>query len=395
MLNFIEMCEEYGTSFVCPSINFDTSTPVGSMVLHILSAFAEFQRKMIAENVKSNMDNLVETKDRYLTLPPFGYRLNKNTGKLEIVEEEAYWIRKMAEKFLDGEGYRKIARWLNENEVKTKRNNPWSATAVKTILKNDIYTGVTTWNRRYYNKKGKIKYRDKSKWIVKENTHQRILAPKTHEKIIDLIEKNESINRQKSNNTNQKQGQRENPSHKLSGLLYCSYCGSKLTSRKYSSKGPKKDKKIFVCSNYQKKGNCSFNYIFVSEAESIVFEITLKLITKELQKKIQELKESLDSKTNLDNLEINKTLTQAYNKQVKTIEEKFQRSIKAYENGAIDIDDLKKAKIRLEKEIQQIERKYLTSTKIFHRIFTELFHYIEVKEGKITVCKLNPDNITL
>lgn len=409
MLNFIEMCEEHETSFSCPSINFDTSTPVGRMVLYILSAFAEFQRRMIAENVKSNMDNIVQDRGNYLTLPPFGYKINEKTGKLEIVETEAYWIKKMAEKFISGSSYRSIASWLNDNKVKTRRGKLWSAVAVKNLLTNDIYRGKTTWNRRYYDKKGKLRWRSKEDWIIKENTHQPIIEPFTWNEILKRCQEvKKGQIKTMSNLPPVPPGENYSTSHwqkykyKLSGLMYCAHCTSKMTSRKYSSRGPNKDKRIFVCSNYQKKGLCKFNYIFMDEAE----KNTLGLLNKLLSKSKLPGFENLDSKpTNIIDYIIQKNIDElihlqknAYNHQKTLLKEKFQRHIKAYENGIITMEDLEKARQRLDINKRSIEEKFLDTkflnsqldNRLIMRILRTVFYSIEVEDGRIIRWKLSP-----
>nr|WP_277397839.1 recombinase family protein [Natranaerofaba carboxydovora] len=391
MLNFIEMCEEHDTTFVCPTINFDTSTPVGRMVLHILSAFAEFQRRMIADSVKSNMDNIVENKGLYLTVPPFGYSIDKSTGRLEIVEEEAYWIKKMAEKFVAGEGYRDIARWLNENNVKTKRSNNWSPASVKNILTNEIYTGVTLWNRRYYDKKGKLRYREKSKWIVHEDTHEEIFTPKMWEEINKRVKE---INSMTSNNrTIKEKAQSKNrPKYNLSGMLYCGYCNSKMTTRKYSSKGPNKDKRIFVCSNYQKNGRCKFNYIFLEKADkdSTTLINYLKKINQHPNKNL-----NYNTKNHKKIQRLKKLQSQALEHNMKLINEKFTRQLKAYENGIINLEELNQAKNRLKKEQNVIENRYKFSINNSHKILSTIFYEIKVMENQITSYKLNPNYFTI
>ena len=93
MLQFVELCEDHGTAYVCAALNFDTGTPIGRMVLQILAAFAEFERSMISTRVKSNMLDISKKHGRYLASPPFGYEFDEHKN-LVIVPEEAEWIRR-------------------------------------------------------------------------------------------------------------------------------------------------------------------------------------------------------------------------------------------------------------------------------------------------------------
>lgn len=82
---------------------------------------------------------------------PFGYKFKE--GKLEIVEKEALTVKQIFDKYLSGRTLREIVKFLNSNEIKTKKNNKWSIWAVRRILKNPIYAGYIRWKNIV--KKGK------------------------------------------------------------------------------------------------------------------------------------------------------------------------------------------------------------------------------------------------
>lgn len=333
MLNFIELCEEHNTAFVCITLNFDTSTPIGRMVLQILAAFAEFERAMIASRVKMTMSHIVSKKKRYLAAPPFGYQFD-DEGKLVIVEEEAEWIRKAADLFIGGYGYRRVAVFLNENGITTRKGKPWSSSSVRSMLNNVLYTGRVIWSRRYYDKKGKMKWRDESDWVIAENAHEPIITEEQWDKIQERIARN------------MPRGGEKQMKHRLSGLLVCGYCGSKMVSRKYGSKGPNKDKMIFVCSQYQKNGGCQFNYIFEDEAERQVYTVLEELTGGMLEIDVSNdyLEELTESR--LENLAHQESL----------LNQKLQRQIQAFEDGLISEDDLKIARKRIEREREFLQR---------------------------------------
>jgi len=327
MLQFVNLCEEHNTAFVCASLNFDTSTPIGRMVLQILAAFAEFENSMRATTVKSNMANIVEKKKRYLANPPFGYEFDEQKN-LVIVPEEAEWVQKAADMFIAGHGYRAVAKWLNDNGVKTKKGVPWTASTVRQMLTNELYIGQLVWNRRYYDRNGKMHWRDPSEWIIHEDAHPAILSQEQWAEI------NKRITRRMP-----KGGQRQ-AKYRLSGLMRCGYCGSTMVSRRYGSKGPHKNKFIFVCSDYQKNGGCRFNYIFIEDADKAVYEALENLSNGFIQISDEDLEKAAQAR------EID------FAKREAIIDQKFQRQIQAYENGLISERDLKIARERVERERQ-------------------------------------------
>lgn|GEM_PF-1063398 len=325
MLQFVELCEQHKTAYVCAGLNFDTGTPIGRMVLQILAAFAEFERAMISSRVKTNMLEISQKKKRYMANPPFGYRLDEH-GNLVAILDEAKWVQQAADMFITGHGYRAVAKYLNEAGVETHKKAQWTSSTVRQMLTNELYVGRLIWNRRYYNKDGKLTWRDAADWIVHDNAHPPILTEEQWAAIEKRIKRKVP-----------KGGQMQ-MKYRLSGLLKCGHCGAAMVSRRYGSKGPHKEQTIFVCSNYQKNGGCTFNRVFVEDAESVVYEAIEQLAAGILQMPSHELEKM--------------ALTQAdeWSLREASIDARFQRQIQAFENGLIDERDLRIARDRITKE---------------------------------------------
>jgi len=331
MLQFVELCEAHNTAYVCAALNFDTSTPIGRMVLQILAAFAEFERSMIATRVKTNMLDIAQKKKRYMAVPPLGYTFDENKN-LVIVPEEAEWVRRAADRFVAGHGYRDIAKWLNEKGVPTRKGAPWDAGTVRQILTNELYVGRLVWNRRFYDKDGKTRWRDPSEWVVHDNAHPAILTPEQWAEIQARITRRMP-----------KGGERQ-MKYRLSGLLRCGDCGAAMVSRRYGNKGPHKDRIIFVCSSYQKNGGCRFHYIFMDEADAAVYEILERFAGGKVEVPAEDLQKAAQA------------AEQDYERRMAAIDAKFQRQIQAFENGLISERDLLMARERVEKERELLEQ---------------------------------------
>lgn len=323
LLQFVELCEQHDTAYVCAALNFDTSTPIGRMVLQILAAFAEFERAMISTRVKDTMAEIAQKKKRYLAVPPFGYEFDTDKN-LVIVPEQADWLSKAADMFITGYGYRAVAQFLNEAGVKTRKGKEWESSSVRQTLTNELYNGKIIWGRRYYDKAGKMKWRPEEEWIVHENAHPPIFTDEQWTEINKRIERKVP-----------RGGQRQYK-YRLSGLMACADCGSKMVSRSYGSKGPHKDKKIFVCSAYQKKASCRFNYIFTEEANA----------------QVRAYLEDMGRGLKIEDLDIEGPASREkeFARREAAIDTKFQRQIAAYENDLISETDLRLARQRVEKE---------------------------------------------
>lgn len=330
MLQFIELCEEHGTAYVCAALNFDTGTPIGRMVLQILAAFAEFERSMIATRVKSNMMDIAQKQKRYMAIPPYGYEFDEHKN-LVVVPEEAEWIRAMADRFIAGHGYRGVARWLNELGVKTRKGNQWYSSTVRQILTNETYTGSLVWNRRYVDKAGKHKWRDPSEWIVHENAHPAILSEEQWAEIQKRIKRR------------MPKGGEKQMKYRLSGMLRCGECGQAMVSRRYGNRGPHRDRRIYVCAGYQQNGTCRFHYVFLDEADQAVYEALEELAGGTIHIPEDALAKATEARyAELD-------------RRAATIDQRMQRQIQAFENGLIGERDLKIARDRIDKERKLIE----------------------------------------
>ena len=331
MLQFVELCEEHKTAYVCAALNFDTGTPIGRMVLQILAAFAEFERSMISTRVKSNMMDIAQKQGRYLSVPPYGYEFDEHKN-LVIVPEEAKWVRRIADMYIAGHGYRAIAIWLNENNVRTKKGKTWYTSTVRQMLTNELYAGTMIWNRRYLNKAGQQRWRDPSEWIVHEDAHPAIYSEEQWAEITKRVKRKRP------------QGGERQLKFRLSGMLRCGYCGYAMGARRYSNKGPHKDRRTYICTGYQKKGDCQYHFIFMDEADQAVYE-ALEIFAGGM---VDIPEDALANATENRHLELERRTA--------AIDQKFQRQIQAFENGLISERDLKIARDRIEKEREVLEQ---------------------------------------
>ncbi|WP_238343485.1 recombinase family protein [Gracilibacillus saliphilus] len=54
-LTILDKFEKYNVKFISDSENFDTSSPIGRLVLQIMASIAEMERNTLAENVSLGM----------------------------------------------------------------------------------------------------------------------------------------------------------------------------------------------------------------------------------------------------------------------------------------------------------------------------------------------------
>jgi site-specific DNA recombinase len=80
---------------------------------------------------------------------PYGYRpirdANGETVGAEFVPHEAESVQRLTQLYLDGHGYRAIARKLEEEGYPAPGGSQWWPAAVLKVVKRDIYAGYVTW----------------------------------------------------------------------------------------------------------------------------------------------------------------------------------------------------------------------------------------------------------
>ena len=173
----------------------------------------------------------------------------------------------------EGHGYKRIAGILNEEGVPAPNKKGWSFSTIWSILHNQSYVGIRTWNKQSYDTPG-TKYKPEDQWIKTEKAHPAIIA----QEVFDLV-------KQKGEERNKVYpGFRAGQSpYILRGLLFCPRCGGKMVSGQSGNRSGSKQyvRKYYLCGNYQRKGKtvCEFRAFPKEEIEkAIVDGVTRELL---------------------------------------------------------------------------------------------------------------------
>jgi site-specific DNA recombinase len=314
ILEFVKLCDEYSVSYISVSESFDTSTPTGRLMLHLLGSVAEFERSLITERVKSNLRGIVERQKRFVSgKPVYGYVYMDK--RLAIDPGQSSRVLDIFERFISGWSFRKIAKYLNDNGIVTSLGNPWQAQTVKQILQNEALTGVLVYDRN-------------GTPIRVPNAHEAIVPP-------DMWEKAQArFARLKKGNGG------SGGKYRTSGLVYCGYCGGKMYANTNRPGGYVYH--TYTCSTYQKGGDCKHHYVMADKVEQAAFEF-LEMMAEGIpipQEQVRLAKErQVEDKA----------------KRLARLDQKFQKQIEAYENDLISAHDLKLARERVERERQAID----------------------------------------
>jgi site-specific DNA recombinase len=194
----------------------------------------------------------------------FGYRAIDaidDRKQLEINEEQAKIIRRIFEMRAKGMSLKKITKKLNDDHVPSprpgtrKKYDTWCPTAVREMLKRELYIGIVVWNKRKYVKnpgtnKRVSRPRPQSDWKYSQRPDLRIVSD---ELWAAVQKKNDATMAMYSEGAKKGLANRiESSEYLLSGLLKCGLCGANLVI--ISGRGGKWAR--YGCSQHWNRGCC-------------------------------------------------------------------------------------------------------------------------------------------
>jgi len=272
---------------------------------------ARFQGEERGEKVKEAM-RIKAVKGRGLGKPPFGYRIGADK-KLEIVPVEADTVELIYRLYLeDNMGFRLIARYLNERGIATRKSGRWSVVGIRDILRNRTYLGT-------YSRFG-------------------IRVPESHDAIIPshIFRK-----AQEQLSTRSKQGgYAPRLPFLLSGLLYCGYCGNRMTGvsrREHWIRSKDKGQgearyRYYQCQSRTNQSVCQYHTRRAQELEATVRAILERFDSLEVLRKWMELRPQAEERAS-ERPQLEGKLG--------ALEKKFRRSLDQAARGVISVDKMR------------------------------------------------------
>lgn len=204
VLELVELFEQYKVTLYSLNENLDLSSPFGRAALKMSATFSELERETIVERME--MGKIARAKSGKYTCPgksPFGYKLNKETDRLEIVPEEAEAVQEMYAKYIEGYTFRKLYAYCKEKfpDIRFFSNSM----CCKPVIERPMYTG-------YFLYKGEL---------IKATNYDPIISYETYLQAKAMVEKNRT------------KRSKDNSPYLLTGLVYCAQCGNRYVGKLY------------------------------------------------------------------------------------------------------------------------------------------------------------------
>jgi DNA invertase Pin-like site-specific DNA recombinase len=232
----LSLFEKRSVSFVSVTQEFNTSTSMGRLTLHILLSFAQFEREIIGERTRDKM-SAARRKGKWVGgTPVLGYDVDPQGGRLVVNPVEAERVNEI---FAIGAGCTSLAaaqREVNARRLGTKdwisksgmhhRTQPFTQSRLGGLLRNILYIG--------------------------EICHKGVIYPGQQPAIVERALW-ARVQRQLKLDT--RRGVRHGKVDALlSGLLYCAQCGERMRNA-YSSRQGRRHL-YYVCRSNKADPNC-------------------------------------------------------------------------------------------------------------------------------------------
>ena len=196
----VQELERNNVQLVSVTEPVDTTTPLGTLFLHLLAIFAEFERNSFIERICAGIRTKASLGLWIGGRPPFGYRLEAK--RLVVHPDEAAVVQRIFSRYLAGEGANTIAKTLNRDGIRTSRGNRWSSQGVLQVLRRVTY-------------RGEVRHRTQTI----QGVHDPIVDPVTFDAVATRLDAASEVAKRRRSRSN----------YLLSGTLRCGLCEGAMT----------------------------------------------------------------------------------------------------------------------------------------------------------------------
>lgn len=261
LLETVRMLKNINVDVYFEEQNLHSISSEGEMVLTFLASFAQEESRSVSENMKWRIKKDFEQGIIWGSKDQIGYKLVNR--KLVLVPDEAKFVRRIFDLYLNGYGFQAIANMFNAEDLKSPKGCRWCKTAIEQIINNYNYTGdlllQKTFREDHLTKHRKFNKGERNQYLV-ENDHEPIITKEEFMRAQDL-------KRQRAKQFNIRYSSKR---HEFTGIMRCSICGKNYRRKVQSTR------MWWVCSTFNSlgKNECASKAI----PEETLIEVTKKVL---------------------------------------------------------------------------------------------------------------------
>ncbi len=226
----IEAFRKSGTKIITPDKSYDLENEFDEEYIDLSAFFARKELKMITKRLHSGRMKSVSDGNYISPYAPYGYDRNHKT--LTVNEGEKTVVQLIFELYVNRRyGDARIARYLTDHGIPCKHGGTiWDKSTIRNILRNPVYIGKISWNRREYHYRGNGKrssrFSDRSQWKIYEGRQEAIIDATLFDRAQQIAMANGVPRLHTSKPL-------RNP---LANLIRCGSCGAAMTIRTSAGK---------------------------------------------------------------------------------------------------------------------------------------------------------------
>lgn len=234
-LNYVRMLRELGIGLIFEKENINILDSKGEVLLTILSSLAQDESRSISENSTWGIRRRFEQGKVIVNHNKFlGYDKDKN-GILIIDEKQAKIVRRIYKDYLKGKGTNRIARELEEDEIKGWNGKvKWNESTIRKMLANEKYKGYALLQKTYtidFLSKKRVKNNGEVPQYYVEESHPAIIDKEMWE-AVQLETERRQLFSEKHKIQKVEPGFKNNP---MAGKIICGSCSKPFGRRVWSS----------------------------------------------------------------------------------------------------------------------------------------------------------------
>ena len=297
VLLFLERLKEHGVRVILVDDNYDSATDSDD-IIGIKTWYNERYVKDGSKKVRNAL-KIMQENATLKSKVPYGYIKDPYVKNKYCVDPDtAIYVKQIFNLYADGNGYKRIAKIFNENNIPTaswiehqrrlarglnskiKVANGWDSRMIREIVNNDFYIGTLRTRKSVCATINGIQKRtNENEQYIFENAHEPIIDK-------DLFYLVQDLNDKRSEEAYYK-GQRKynNP---YAGLLMCGDCGRPLTIAHYN----KGEIISYACRSYRDKG---INYCTAHSINKKELNLIIRDYLTLCREALKDMIESLDS----------------------------------------------------------------------------------------------------
>lgn len=276
LLDFSQMYAELkklGIVFISKNEQFDTSNAMGEAMLKIILVFAELERNMTSERVSAVMVSKASSGDWNGGKIPYGYDYDFETKSFTINDIESAIVKQIYSLYLSNKSVMKTVFALNNLNIRTRQNNPWTSASVYKILKSPFYSGTYLYNvhdeQKSNGNASTTAIKQKQDWVTFENHHPAIISPEMQADVLSILSKNNKSTHRSPNPEN---------IYIFANLIFCGNCDSHFVCGKFRKNKYNYRPSYYVCSHHKTTNSCPNGYIHEKYIFEFVFTFLANLL---------------------------------------------------------------------------------------------------------------------